>query len=618
MSSLSETSENLGASYLGDGRCRFVVWAPSAQMVEVHLFTPRERVIVMERDDRGYHRAVVDDVMPGSRYMYRLDGQKERPDPASRFQPQDVHGPSEVVDPRYTWAEDRWFGLPLRAYILYELHVGTFTTEGTFQAIIPHLDDLKDLGITAVEIMPVAQFPGNRNWGYDGVYPFAVQNSYGGPVGLKRLVEACHQRELAVVLDVVYNHLGPEGNYLWDFGPYFTDRYRTPWGAAINFDGPQSDEVRRFFVENALYWISEFHVDALRLDAVHAIYDRSALPFLQELAEAVHQRAEQLNRRVYAIAESDLNDARLIRSRDLGGYGLDAQWADDLHHALHVLLTGEHGGYYRDFGTVEQLARIYRDGYAFSGQYSPYRQRRHGNSPRFCDAHQFVVYAQNHDQIGNRMLGERLTQLIPFDGLKLAAAAVLLSPFIPLLFMGEEYGETAPFQYFISHLDPQLVEAVRKGRRDEFSAFAWLGEPADPQDEATFRRAKLDHRLRQEGHHRILLEYYKELIRFRKTVPALASPSKERIEAFGWEQKRVLFVRRWCGKDEAVLILNFGVQASVLLPIPAGHWHRRLDSTEKKWQGNGSQVAESLDSEGEVVLDLGPKAAILLTREKEV
>lgn len=340
----------LGAIYLGDGRCRFRVWAPFSQRVQVHIIAPQDRVVPLARDSWGYHQGMVEGAEPGSLYLYLLDGGKERPDPASRSQPQGVHGPSEVVDPTFPWEDGAWSGLPLRDYVIYELHVGTFTPEGTFEAVIPHLDYLRDLGVTAVELMPVAQFPGGRNWGYDGVYPFAVQDSYGGPSGLKLLVDACHQRGLAVALDVVYNHRGPEGNYLGDYGPYFTERYRTPWGHALNFDGADSDDVRRYFVENALFWVTEYHVDALRLDAVHAILDHAPRTFLEDLAEAVHEQAERLNRRVYLMPESSANDARLIRSRELGGYGLDAQWNDDFHHALHTLLTGERQGYYQDYG----------------------------------------------------------------------------------------------------------------------------------------------------------------------------------------------------------------------------------------------------------------------------
>jgi maltooligosyltrehalose trehalohydrolase len=385
----------------------------------VRIVAPPERIVPLEKEDRGYHQGIIEDVEPGSLYVYRLDEGKQCPDPASRSQPQGVHGPSQVVDPHFPWEDRHWFGLPLEDYIIYELHVGSFTPEGTFEAIMSHLEELKDLGVTAVELMPVAQFPGSRNWGYDGVFPFAVQHSYGGPEGLRRLVDACHQHGLAVVLDVVYNHLGPEGNYLANFGPYFTQRYRTPWGAAINFDGPHSDEVKWFFIENALYWITEFHIDALRLDALHAILDLSAQPFLEELATAVHDEAERRGRRVYLIAESDLNDTKLIRSRELGGYGLDGQWNDDFHHALHTLLTGESSGYYQDFGKVGDLAKAFTEGYVYSGQYSAYRRRQHGNSSKLLPAPKFVVCAQNHDQVGNRMFGERLTQMVSFDALKL-------------------------------------------------------------------------------------------------------------------------------------------------------------------------------------------------------
>jgi maltooligosyltrehalose trehalohydrolase len=608
---------SLGASYLGEGRAQFVVWAPLARKVEVHLLAPRDRLVPMEMGERGYHHALVDGVEPGSLYIYRLEGGGERPDPASKSQPQGVHGPSEVVDPSFDWEDSSWSGLPLRDYIIYELHVGTFTPKGTFEAIIPHLDELKDLGITAIELMPVAQFPGTRNWGYDGAYPFAVQNSYGGPKGLMRLVNACHERGLAVVLDVVYNHLGPEGNYLGEFGPYFTDRYRTPWGAALNFDGADSDEVRRFFIENALYWVTAFHIDALRLDAVHAIVDHSAVLFVEELGEAVHRQAEQLNRRIHVIAESDLNDARLVRPLEMGGYGLDAQWNEDFHHSLHALLTGERTGYYQDFGALGQMVKAFAEGFVYSGQYSSYRRRRHGSSSRDVPADRFVVFAQNHDQIGNRMLGERLSRLVSFEELKLAAGAVLLSPCIPLLFMGEEYGETAPFQYFTSHSDAALVEAVRRGRREEFSAFAWQGEPPDPQDENMFLRCRLNRNPRGEGEHRTLSEFYRELIWLRKQAPALANLSKEQMEVQDYEREQVLFLRRWSGKSEAFALLNFSdAKANVALSLSDGRWRKRLDSAEERWQGCGSSLPDVLEAHGESILTLSPKALVFFERDE--
>ena len=464
--------------------------------------------------------------------------------------------------------------------------------------------------------MPIAQFPGSRNWGYDGVYPFAVQVSYGGAEGLKRLVNACHQRGLAVVLDVVYNHLGPEGNYLSNFGPYFIDRYKTPWGSAMNFDGSYSDEVRRFFLDNALYWITECHIDALRLDAVHAIVDLSAYPFLEELADVVHAQAERLQRRVYLIAESDLDDTRLLRAPELGGYGLDAQWNDDFHHALHTLITGERGGYYADFGHLDHLVKAFREGYVYSGQFSTFRQRRHGNSSRHSPAHQFVVCAQNHDQVGNRMLGERLSQLVDFEALKLAAGMVILSPCVPLLFMGEEYGETAPFPYFVSHLDAALVESVRRGREEEFATFRWQGEPPDPQDEATFQRARLNHHLRHQGQHSVLRAFYKELIQLRRTLPALAQLRKDRMEVTGFEAAQVLCVQRWSPVDATLMICHCaGMPTTVTLPLLPGPWYKRLDSAAPEWSGPGSAVPTTLTEEA-VRLTLPAWACLLFTQEK--
>ena len=604
----------LGATYLGGGLGEFLVWAPLINQVEVHILSPEERMVPLEKVSRGYHYGVVQGVKPGTRYFYRLDGNNERPDPASKFQPEGVHGPSQVIDPHFVWEELHWSGIPFSHYVLYELHVGTFTAQGTFDAIVPHLDELKDLGITAIEIMPVAQFPGERNWGYDGVYPCAVQNSYGGPEGLKRLIDACHQRGLAVILDVVYNHLGPEGNYLHDFGPYFSDRYRTPWGSAINFDGPDSDEVRRFFIENALSWITEFRLDALRLDAVHGIFDFSARHFLQELASAVHEQAERLNRRIYVIAESDLNDVRLVRSPELGGYGLDAQWNDDFQHALHTLLTGEQTGYYEDFGRIQDLAKAFAEGFVYSGAYSPARRRRHGNTSKDIAARRFVVFAQNHDQVGNR---DRLSALVSFEGLKLAAAVVLLSPFIPLLFMGEEYGETAPFPYFVSHSDPDLIEAVRHRRQEEFAHLQKAEEPPDPQEEATRQSARLDHSLRHQGKHRLLYELYKELIKLRNETRADAGLSKDRMEVVCLERESTLVVRRWGREEQVAAIFHFGDTASVNIPLPSGRWLKRLASGEKRWNGPGRDLPTVLHSDGKVSVTLTQHAFLMVNLQSE-
>jgi len=609
--------QSLGATYLGADRCQFCVWAPHAEQVEVQFLSPKRARFHLKKDDCGYHFGTFADMSPSSRYFYRLDETQERPDPASRFQPQGVHGPSEVVESGFPWRDNGWSGLALTNFVIYELHVGVYTEAGTFDALISHLQSLRDLGITAVELMPVGQFPGSRNWGYDGVYPFAVQHSYGGPYGLKRLVDACHREGLAVILDVVYNHLGPEGNYFVDFAPYFTDRYKTPWGRALNFDGPYSDEVRRFFIENARYWIGDFHVDALRLDAVHAILDHSPLPFLAELSAEVQSLAADLQRQIHLMPESAANDARLIRALEQGGYGLDAVWSDDFHHALRALLTGDRSGYYQDYGNLEHLVRAYRDGFAYCGEYSRFRNRRHGSSTKDIPAERFVVFAQNHDQVGNRRRGDRLTENVCFDALKLAAATVILSPFIPLLFMGEEYGETAPFAYFISHSDSALIEAVRRGRRGEFAGFQWQGEIPDPQDEATFLQAKLHHEGCHEDQRRVLRDFYKKVLQLRKTIPALAALSKEHMNVIGYEDERILFVHRWHEADHAIIIASFAAaETSMALPIAAGKWRKLLDSAEETWGGGGSFLPEELDSTGAVTLALSPQSVVVLNRRE--
>jgi maltooligosyltrehalose trehalohydrolase len=502
----SATALPVGASYLGNARCAFRVWAPSARELFVDVYSPRPQTIRLSTSGGGLWHGVGDQIEPGARYKYRFSDGRVFADPASRSQPVGVHGPSEVVDPAFPWTDAHWHGLPVEDYVIYEMHIGTFTPEGTFHSATGHLSYLRELGITAVEIMPVAQFPGSRNWGYDGVYPFAVQNSYGGAAGFKRFIDAAHGLGLAVVLDVVYNHLGPEGNYLGQFGPYFTDRYRTPWGEAINFDGADNCPVRAYFVENALYWVRDFHLDGLRLDAVHAIHDNSHRHILAEIAEEVHACGRALHRTINVIAESDLNEVRIVLAGEIGGYGLDAQWSDDFHHALHAVFTGERSGYYEDFGRTEDLAKALSSGFVYSGQYSSYRGRCHGTDCTDIPGRAFVVCAQNHDQIGNRMKGERLSHLVAVDDLKLAAAILLLSPFVPMLFMGQEYADTAPFLYFVSHTDPQLVEAVRQGRKREFQAFLEQGDVPDAQDESTFARSTLNLGLRYAEWHAVVLK----------------------------------------------------------------------------------------------------------------
>ena len=575
------TGLSLGARLLDGNRCEFRVWAPDRARVELHITTPQDRRVPLTKNDSGYHEAVVDDCPEGTRYLFVLDGGDERPDPASRYQPDGVHTPSAVVGMDFEWHDEGWSGIPLEDYVVYELHVGTFTNEGTFDAVIPHLDRLKQLGITAVELLPVAQFPGARNWGYDGVYVGAAQSTYGGPRALKRLVDACHQRGMAILLDVVYNHLGPEGNYLGQYGPYFTDRYKTPWGLALNFDGPHSDHVRWFFIHSALQWIDEFHFDGLRVDAVHAIVDHSAEPFLQDLNVALHARARQLGRRVYSIAESDLNDPRVITPREDFGLDFDSQWADDYHHTLHVLLTGERGGYYSGFERkVSSLARVLRTGYLYVGQHSNYRGRKYGLEPKTKDGAQFVVSIQNHDQVGNRMLGERLGDLVSFDQARLAAAAIILSPFVPMLFMGEEYGEKAPFQYFTSHSDQELIEAVRKGRREEFEDFAWQGEAPDPHDEETFLRSKLNWSLLDRREHASMWQWYQKLLALRRDTPALRRLDLRSLETHADDARQVLLVRRGADAEQVLLAFNFSDKAQNV-DAPDGRWTVLLEAGAK-------------------------------------
>lgn len=601
--------DRLGATLIGEKSCLFLVWAPRAKCVDVCISKPGPRAVPMEPAGCGYFRAVVEGVGDGTLYRYRLDNDKERPDPVSRYQPQGVHGPSQVVDHRFNWTDFSWNGLPLQKCIFYEIHVGTFSTEGTFEAIRSRIQSLKELGVTAIELMPVAQFPGNRNWGYDGVFPYAVQASYGGPASLKKLVNECHERGMAVALDVVYNHLGPEGNYLGDFGPYFTNMYKTPWGDAINYDEAESDHVRRYFIENALQWVTDYHIDALRLDAVHAIVDASARTFLEELSETVHEKAKQLGRHLFLIPESHRNDARLISPPEVGGAGYDGVWNDDFHHSLHVLLTREQNGYYEDFqfDSVDGLATCYRQGFLYSGQYAKYWRKRRGNSSKQVPPERFIVYSQNHDQAGNRREGDRLAQIVSFEQLKLAAGAVLMSPNIPLLFMGEEYGETAPFQYFVSHADAELIEAVRRGRAAEFAEFSWPGDIPDPQSEETFLRSKLNWDLRSAGKHKVLRSFYQELFRIRRELPALAHLDKESMRVTSLADRKLLLVERWQISSRVIIPFYFGDSGTELkLAIPQGRWQKVLNSADWQPEGKITSGPTIFDSQGEVKFSFQP------------
>ncbi|MFA9430050.1 malto-oligosyltrehalose trehalohydrolase [Egicoccus sp. AB-alg2] len=609
--------DHLGATARDDGSTRFLVWAPEAEGVEVVL-DDGQRVEPLAATHRGYHEATVDGVGAGDRYRVRLrtsDGSHlDRNDPASRWQPDGLHGPSAVDDPSFDWTDAGWVNPPLREHVLYELHVGTFTPEGTFDAIVPRLPDLRELGVTAIELMPVWQFPGERNWGYDGVLPYAVQHSYGGPAGLRRLVDAAHAAGIAVVLDVVYNHFGPEGNHLSDFGPYLTDRYDTPWGQAVNVDGAHSDAVRRYFVENAVRWVREFHVDGLRLDAVHAILDQSAVHLLEEIAREVHAEARRAGRHTFVIAESDLADPRLVRATALGGYGLDGQWLDDVHHALHVAFTGERTGYYEDYRGLVDLQHALRDRFVMAGRWSAHRQRTVGRPARDVPYGRFVACTQNHDQVGNRMLGERQADLLDHEQLKTSAAALLLLPFTPMLWMGQEYAETAPFQYFVSHTDPDLVEAVRTGRRREFAYFADQGEAPDPQAEATFERSKLDWSLREQDRNATVLALYRELLRLRREVPALTAEDAGPADAV-LHAATTLSFRRSRAADPAqdvVVVLHAGEAAADVPLPPDATWQVVFDTADVRWGGPGGVAVD--DAPGAPRVRLPGTSAVLLRR----
>ncbi|HEV7862127.1 MAG TPA: malto-oligosyltrehalose trehalohydrolase [Acidimicrobiia bacterium] len=520
---------------------KFAVWAPKAtERVDLVLRGSGRRE-AMTLGAGGWWAVDVPEAGPGTDYAFSLDGGPAFPDPRSAFQPEGVHGPSRIVDHgAFPWTDDLWRGpAPLPGALIYEAHIGTFTPEGTFDAAIERLPHLVDLGVTHLELLPVAEFPGVRGWGYDGVALFAPHHAYGGPDGLKRLIDAAHAAGLGVIIDVVYNHLGPDGNYLGAYGPYFTGRYNTPWGEAVNYDDAGSDEVRDFVGDNACMWLDEYHADGLRLDAVHAIFDTSAVHILEDLARRVATLQARLGRSKVLIAESDLNDPKLVRPPEAGGYGMDAAWSDDFHHALHSALTGETSGYYEDFGGLDPLGRALERGYVYAGDHSPHRGRRHGRPLTGIPANRLLGYLQNHDPVGNRAAGERSSALMSTGRLHIAAALVLGAPFVPMLFQGEEWGASAPFQYFTDHTD-ELGRLVSEGRRKEFSAFGWKPEDVpDPQDRATFDRSVLDWAELDKEPHARLLAWHRDLIALRRTLPELSDGNFEEItttwdEDAGW------------------------------------------------------------------------------------
>jgi maltooligosyltrehalose trehalohydrolase len=565
----------------------FSVWAPELKSMSLHIITPYQATFPMQKDREGYFVVECDNIEDGANYCYQPDDDVDVPDPASAFQPTGVHGHSQVVDhDRFTWSDQNWHGKPLKDLIIYELHIGTFTEAGTFEAAIERLDDLVDLGVNAIECMPVAQFPGARNWGYDGSFPYAVQNSYGGPHGLKKLVDACHRKGIVFILDVVYNHMGPEGNYFHKFGPYFSKAYHVPWGDSLNFDQQWSDGVREYFLNNIEHWIVNYHIDGLRLDAIHTIFDSNPVHILDAFNRRAGELAGRTGRPVFLIAESDLNDPRVIRDPSIGGYGFDAQWLDDFHHALYVLVHPEGKKRYEDFGNIYQLAKAFKDGFVSSGEYVNFRKRKYGASSAGIDGDSFIVFTQNHDQVGNRVLGERISALVGKDELKVSAAALILSPYIPMLFMGEEYADSAPFMYFVDHSDKELIAAVREGRKKEFAGLGDASEPKDAQDEQTFLDCKLKWYLRSEGHHAELLQWYKDLIRMRKDNTVFQQYDKTYLHASVIAPK-CLAIYRYLpdASQKAFVFFNFS-DAAVEYSFDEDGWRLLMSSSAEVKAGN--------------------------------
>lgn len=599
----------LGAQFRLNQPCEFTVWAPLSETVQLML-SGYEEPITMNRDEFGYWSIKVDGVKPGDLYMYKLDRGKPLPDPASLSQPDGVHGASQVIDhDAFNWSDGEWKNIPIEDLIIYELHVGTFTAEGTFEAVIEKLDYLLDLGINAIELMPISQFPGERNWGYDIATPFAIQNSYGGFEGLKKLVDACHRAGIAIIIDAVYNHLGPEGNYLPEFGPYYTEKYNIPWGKAINFDDEHSDEVRNYFIQNALMLFRDYHVDALRLDAVHAYKDMGATHFMQELSVAVKELSIQFSKPLLLIGECDLNDPRYILPVEQYGMGLDAQWSDEFHHALHALLTGETNGYYADFGELEHMRRALSQAYVYTGHYSKHRKKTFGKFPQDNHHRQFVVFAQNHDQIGNRLLGERLTKLISFERLKLSAAVVLLSPGIPLLFMGEEFGEENPFMFFTDYSDPVLRKKVKEGRQKEF-AYADLKEVPDPIDIEIYEQSKLDWSLREKPEKRALFNFYKRLIELRKKSTACANHQIGAVKVEMNEIQNIITIEQVNSQQSMFMIINFGEAHIAYVMDNDRQWKMSLNSAAEEWLGYSKPFDKTIHIG--TIISVAPESVIVL------
>jgi len=580
--------------------------------MSVKITSPREIVRPMKSSD-GIFTAIVEGIAPGADYFYIIDGTKERPDPVSRFQRNGVHGPSRVCDPdAFKWSDDQWCGIALEDYVIYELHIGAFTPAGTFASAIEKLGYLRDVGITAVEIMPVAQCPGARNWGYDGVYPYAVQSSYGGPDELKRLVDAAHRAGLAVIMDVVYNHLGPEGNYLPDFMPCFSHRYKSPWGEALNYDGPHSYGTRRYMIENALYWLAEYHIDALRLDAVHSILDFGAKHLLAELSEQFHSEAAKLKRKAYLIAESDLDDARVIRPVSEGGWGMDAQWNDAFHHAVHTALTGDRHGYFEDYEGLRDLRKSILEGYVYDWRFSRFRKRFHGSSSKDHPGNQFVVFTQNHDQVANALAGKRPVTLTSRALEKVSAALLICAPNLPMLFMGQEYGACTPFTYFTDFQDRDLAKAVSEGRKKEYEGFLDEGF-LDPQSQEAFDTSKLDWREMEKPPHQEMLKFHRDLITLRKRHRCLSNCRKDLTSMeYNQDERWITIERRDESGEHAIIVCNLSDKRTDIPVGDAGPARLVLFGGE---DGAQAPPAEIEPGRSAVTLD-GPGVAVYLSDDR--
>ncbi|AFV12814.1 malto-oligosyltrehalose trehalohydrolase TreZ [Thermacetogenium phaeum DSM 12270] len=587
----------MGASIINGG-VSFRVFAYNRKRVALVVHrNGREEVFPMTEEEPHLYSTVLEGAGPGLLYKFRLDDEGDFPDPYSHYQPEGVHGFSQVIDHNsYRWQDENWRGRNLEELVIMEIHVGTFSQEGTFKGVLERLDYLRELGVNAIELMPVVQTPGRWNWGYDGANLFSVNNNYGTPDDLKQLIDSCHREQIAVILDVVYNHFGPEGNYIPVYGPYLTDKYQTPWGPAVNYDDRYSRYTRKMVLDNIRYWLEDYHIDGLRLDAVHAIKDSSPIHILQEIALTVRNLSLKQNRRKFVIAESDANDSRLINPLDRGGYGMDAQWMDDFHHCIHTVLTGEHQGYYIDYGWPEYLEKVFKN-YLYTGQYSRYWGKKRGTDGSRNPGRQFVVAIQNHDQVGNRGWGERLAALVDFPYLKAAAGLLFFAPYVPLIFMGEEYGEKNPFLFFTDYQDPELKRNISLGRKEEFKKFGWQEIP-DPQDPATFYRSRLTPRRLWREENRRLFRYYRDLIALRLSHPVLKEPDKRNLEIKVDGVSRLVVIARWREGVRLTGLFNLGER---VIPIEGFQGREIFNSEWRAYGGEDDGESRSL-KKGQVAI----------------